>query len=493
MIPRSRCLLPLSLSLACGLAAQQQEESRPQEEVAGVVLDAEPMQLGQPAPAPQWSRWARGEPIVFGAAGAPVGTVFAFYAASEVLLQRDADWLDELQQRFGARGVRCVAVVDAAPVAKPLAHCSVVEDEAQRTQARWDVGIGDGRHVVVVDRAGVLLFQGGLDGDVVAAIQASIDGSFDPVRAARAAGLRAWGHGAFDDLGGAEVQQQLDELLEVYPEDGLVWGLAYANAELQVGDRERAVQLRQRALERLGNSSRPLAVFVDLALRCAAQPARLAKDFAAALQPATAAAPRDPLVQLAFLRALVLADRGREVGRHAARTAKLVQSSADDCLAFAAILTQASLPQAHRDLGEQAVHRAEALGAPPVAVAPAKYLVARYCAEDVAQAKLVFDAYAEQLGAGNLNDSCWYLMTELPSLGRYDRFALALAERMLEQRDTMAFNEFDTAAFAMHRAGRHREAVELQELALQRGGAGNPAYEERLARYREAMPPAVGR
>lgn len=492
MIPRSCCLAPLLLSLTFGLAAQQ-GEARQKEEVGGVVLDAEPLQLSQPAPAPKWSRWVRGEPIVFGAAGAPVCTVFAFYAAAEVPLQRDADWLDELQQRFGARGVRCVAVVDAAPVAKALAHSSVVEDEGQRTRARWDVGIGDGRHVVVVDRTGLVLFQGGLDGDVVAAIQAAVDGNFDPARAARAAGLRTWVQGAFDDLGGAEVQQQLDELLEVYPEDGLVWGLAYANAELQIGDRERAAQLRRRALERLGNTSRPLAVFVDFALRCATQPAALAKDFAAALQPATAAAPRDPLVQLAFLRALVLADRGREVGRHAARTARLVQSSAEDCLAFAAILTQASLPQAHRDLGEQAVQRAEALGAPVVVVAPAKYLVARYCAEDAAQAKVVFDAYAEQVGAGSLNDACWYLMTELPSLGRYDRFALALAERMLEQRDTMAFNEFDTAAFAMHRVGRHREAVELQELALQRGGTGTPAYEERLARYREATPPAVGR
>lgn len=209
MIPRSRCLAPLLLSLTFGLAAQQ-EETRQREEV-GIVLDAEPMLLGQPAPAPKWSRWVRGEPIVFGATAAPVCTVFAFYAAAEVPLQRDADWLDELQQRFGARGVRCVAVVDAAPVAKPLAHCSVVEDEGQRTRAVWEVGIGDGRHVVVLDRAGVVLFQGGLDGDVVAAIQAAVDGNFDAARAQRGAELREWVRGAFDDLGGAEVQRQLDE------------------------------------------------------------------------------------------------------------------------------------------------------------------------------------------------------------------------------------------------------------------------------------------
>jgi hypothetical protein len=67
---------------------------------------------------------------------------------------------------------------------------------------------------------------------------------------------------------------------------------------------------------------------------------------------------------------------------------------------------------------------------------------------------------------------------------------VGLVERMLEERDSMEYFEFDTAALAMFLVGRITDAVELQELALKKGGKGIAEYEERLARYKAHVSPA---
>jgi hypothetical protein len=154
---------------------------------------------------------------------------------------------------------------------------------------------------------------------------------------------------------------------------------------------------------------------------------------------------------------------------------------------FGEILCHDRTPPVHRDLAQQAVERAASLGAPEGQVAALRYVVARRCAEDVEGAKALLDHELESQPEGvSLNNVCWYLMTDLPTLGRFDWYACALAERMLADRDSMDYFEFDTVALAMFLVGRHDEAVDLQETAMQRGGQGNPEYAWRLARYRAA-------
>mgnify|MGYP000571783451 FL=1 len=65
-----------------------------------------------------------------------------------------------------------------------------------------------------------------------------------------------------------------------------------------------------------------------------------------------------------------------------------------------------------------------------------------------------------------------------------------MQQRMLEKQSSMDYFEFDTAALAMFLVGRVADAVELQELAIEKGGKGSTEYEERLASYKAHLVPA---
>jgi hypothetical protein len=199
----------------------------------------------------------------------------------------------------------------------------------------------------------------------------------------------------------------------------------------------------------------------------------------------------DPIVQLAYLRALVLAGDGREAGRHAMRIRKLVMQTAAGCLDYAMLLTRDENPPIHVDLATQAINQAEQLGADARLLAAARYSVALRCAEDEKAAHQILTVYLKDQGMRvGINNDSWYFMTKLATMGRFDWFAVGLVERMLEQRDAMDYFEFDTAALAMFLVGRIADAVELQEQALQKGGKDNAEYLERLHRYKAQLAPA---
>ncbi|MCB9887734.1 MAG: hypothetical protein H6838_19755 [Planctomycetes bacterium] len=194
------------------------------------------------------------------------------------------------------------------------------------------------------------------------------------------------------------------------------------------------------------------------------------------------------MVGLALLRALLAAGREREFGRHVMRVRKAALGTAGTSLCFAEILTKASLPAVHRDLAEEAVARASALDAPPRLLAAARYLVIRSCVGDAAAAKAFCAEYCAKVEqGGSLNEDCWSFLTDLSTQGGYDGFALAIAERMLENRGAMDYLAFDTAAMAMFRAGRIDEALKLQTTSIEQGGKTDPEYVERLRRYTAAV------
>jgi hypothetical protein len=295
----------------------------------------------------------------------------------------------------------------------------------------------------------------------------------------------------FDDLPAAMARDHVESVLAHAPRDGVMFGLLYLTEVAKAADVGAAERVRQRALKALADESRPLAAFADLALRGDPRSRDFAHRIAGLLQPLVAKAPNDAPLQLAYLRALVLAGDGREVGRHAMRMQKVVLGSPDHCLDFTGILVMDDNPLVHRDLAARVLAKAEQAGAAPRLLTAAKYAVALRCDEDRQRAQAILNEYLGEVEIrSQINNDCWYLMTELPTMGRFDWFAMALAERMLEQRDAMDYFEFDTAALAMFQVGRFAEAVELQETAISKGGQGNPEYAERLQRYKAKVAPA---
>lgn len=445
---------------------------------------------GTQVAAPEWGAWYLGDPVVIGGEPAPVCTVYAFCNRQPGAFDEEADYLRGLQQRFGERGLVTVAVVaerpeDRTAVETAWAGCRVVVDPEGATSSAWLGRDHVPWNIVALDRRGVVTFVGSSAEGLVDAIERTVAGKPRLDGARIAFSLRGELRVAFSDLDADVAARQLDRLIELVPHDGVAHGLRYVT-EIQKrlsppGARERLLA----SVAALRDEARPLAAFADLALRCDPRGDGLAQELLAPLAAAAEAVPGDVFVRLTHLRVLVLAGRGREVGRAAMRLQKLVLRSADACLDFASILASDKDAAVHRDLAQRVLDRAEQLGAPPRLLVAARYGAALRCQEDAELAGRVLDAYLADTGEGNLNNDCWYLMTELPTMGRYDWFAHALAERMLQNREAMLGHEYDTAALAKFLVGAIDEAVALQEKAIAMGGV-SADYQQRLERYRAA-------
>jgi hypothetical protein len=463
----------LSLAAAAAIAAPLRAQFEP----------------GRELTPPAWTKWAHGEPVAFGDDAAPACTVYAFYTwpRDAASFRSDAPYLSDLQRRFDEKGLKVVAVVPEAPTDKETgwATCRIVVDPKGDTATTWFGADGPPGHVIAVDQKGRVMFCGRPESGLVDAVESTLAGRQDVAREMAALAARFELASSFDDIEAAVVKPQLEAALAHAPRDGALLGLLYLTQATKFSDSEAAAKVRELALSRLAAESRPLAAFADLALRGDVQPVALARELVGPLQTMAKAAPEDVAVQLACLRALVLAGESREVGRHAMRMQRVVLGSADSCLDFVSILLRDADAVIHRDVAMRVLTKAEELKAPTRLVSAARYGVLLRCAEDHAGAKAVMDTYLGDTDQQrvSMNNDCWYLMTELPTMGRYDWFAAGLAERMLEQRGAMDYFEFDTVALAMFLVGRVDEAVELQGTAIDKGGKGNPEYVERLRRY----------
>ena len=450
--------------------------------------------LGSKVVAPTWGPWLQGTAITLSGAAAAPATVIACYASPTLAsaFAGDADYLAALRRRHREQGLVVVAVAGEAKPAG-LEHwvdCPVVVDDAQVTATAWQLDRSLG-HVVVVDRDGVVTFVGTPESGLADAIAATLAGDPQIAAEARAAALRRELAAGFDDVTGPAAMATLVPSLQRAPHDGLLLGMGYLALATKSGDADGAARWLREAVSRLADEPRPLAAFADLALRGDPRRPGLVTVLRAPLQAAAVAAPRDPRVQLTWLRLLVAAGDAREVARQAVRARKVALVDAEHCLDFVTILTRDQTPAVHLDLCRIVLQRAAELGAPGRLLAAARFGVARRCAGDEPAGKAVLDDYLKDTDMrASLNNDCWYLMTELATVGRYDVFAAALAERMLEQRSGMDAFEFDTAALAMFLCGRIEEAVDLQQSAIEKSGGGNAGYEERLRRYKADLAPA---
>jgi hypothetical protein len=465
--------------------------------IAAVILSGSlsaQVVLGEPAPTATFARWLQGEPIAASGDQAPKAVVYAFYgdAASGRWFAGDGGYLADLQRRHGERGLVVVGVVgDAAtPGGERWVGCRLALDEGAAVAIAWQLAPAPSANLVLLDAAGRVAFVGTAGAGLCDAIESVLSGRREPGRDRQVADLRLELPAGFDDLTAAAAEHLLPAVAHA-PADGLLQGLLYLVQATKASDLVAALATARAAVTRMAGESRPLAVFADLALRGDPRRPELCQLLREPLQAAAQAQPHDPVVQLALLRVLVQLGLDREVGRVAMRSRKLVTVVPDHALDFASLLTLDGNAAAHRDLATLAVDAAERLQAMPRLVTAARYGIAVRCAQDRDAQKQLLDEYLKDTDMRvSINNDCWYLMTELGTMGRFDVFAAGLAERMLEQREGMDYFEFDTAALAMFLAGRGDEAIELQQEAIKKGGNGNPEYTERLARYQQAKAPA---
>lgn len=291
---------------------------------------------------------------------------------------------------------------------------------------------------------------------------------------------------SFDAVHLPAIVGQLTVATAAVPADGRLAGLLVV-CQAHLGDHGEATASAAAAVARCAADPAALAAFADLALRSEVG-AAVAPTLVAPLLAAYEPSPDDVPLGLATLRALAHAQRERDFGRTAMRLRKAAFATATTALEFAEILTQTVQPEVHLDLGRAALQRADELGADPRLATATKAQVLMRCAGDRRGAKVLVGEYLDGLEPRqSANNDCWYFLTELVTLGRFDWFAEQIADAMLETPTAMDYFEFDTVAFARYRRGRLAEAVELQKQAIAKSGREDPEYRARLRRYQALL------
>lgn len=395
-----------------------------------------------------------------------------------VTLRDEVPYLQELQRRYGDRGVRIALALPPA----------VAEREAAKRPAFAVVAAELERMHEIPYR----LWLGDKDGEWLVQWPEP-DGIADVLEAAVAGRLGEVPFGEINDLipsllvqvaDGGDYRDPVAHCVEHAPRSGRAHALAVLEAWWCRGDYAAARAAFGKGVQALGGEALPMVVFADLVLRGDPYDPLPPRQLAVALAPAAALASDGPFTQLALLRAQLRAGQDKLAGRTIARLPRLCEGSPVLQSWFADALMAAPQPIVHRDLAERALAAAD-LGATRIGFG-LRYHVAARCGDGPEELAKVLEAYlkSEDVYSGGLNNDAWYLMVQPTTMGRMSTFPLALAERMAAE-DTLSAGTKDTVALAKFVGGKLDEAVELQTEATREGG-DKPTYVARRDRFRNA-------
>lgn len=257
-----------------------------------------------------------------------------------------------------------------------------------------------------------------------------------------------------------------------------------AELELQ-NDRKLATKTAVRAMKELGQKPTQLAQFIKRALF--ANPTINEYQIGLmALVPVVPGEPKNPVVRIAYLRALegcgkvreaVLANKRivEDLGHDKSALYELAHTICD--MKNGRALAPFANKALKRIMGDDEVQ--------PEGYRKLQYRVLKLMGLD-RPAQELGEKILGRISGPDLNNWLWYMMVNRPDAGRYPGLALIGARRMMKLSDP-AYNEYDTIALALFRNGLVDEAIEYQEKAIANGGAGDPDYVRRMKMYREAQ------
>jgi hypothetical protein len=406
----------------------------------------------------------------------PKWTLYVCTTTDELREQRGC--LEDLQRRFGERGVRIAAVL-APDEAKALA--------AQKPP----LAVASLAEVVALHRTCWLA------AGAEAPVPAAVDGAADLLAAAAGGKELVPLIGALQQLealvsrvgDGGPFAQPVAQIAALLPHSGRARSLAVLVEWWCTGDLAAARKQFDAGLQALANEPWALAMFADLVLRGDRSDPSFARELAMAMTPVAAAAPDNPFVQLVQLRALLRAGQDKLAGRMLSAIGKLCDGDARNQVLYAETLMEANEPAAYRPLAERALDAAAAAGFDPhwIAAARHKVLVRSSAPAEECDKFLADFRSSSHIDRSMLNNDAWYLMIKPETMGRFDTYALGQCEEMQRQEgEGMSFGYQDTFALALFLNGRLQNAIELEEKAL--AASGNRAhYAERLARYKNTL------
>jgi hypothetical protein len=398
------------------------------------------------------------------------------------------DYLEELRTKWSSKGVSIGVVLPtthARLVAASKPNLLVVGPRADDEQA----------NSFVVERLnGSVMLCNAADDEVLCAM-ATIDG-IDAILDAATGGkplqpllqAKSQLQALIEELAeGGNYRLDIRKVVRVLPNCGRAQAARVLNYWWGRGDLEQAQQAVLDGIEALNGQSLPMSVFADLVLRGDHYSPAIAELLAKEMAPIAAANQHGTFAQLVYLRALLKSSPGnretsRQIGRITATLPKRLQGRDLAQVIFAETLMDADTPLIYRDAAERALAAATGNKALERWLQCARHKVLQRCGEHAAASELLKE-YREQ--PTELNDNAWYLMVQLPTMGRFDTFAFALAHEMeTVEGNQISANSKDTLALAYFCSGNVKRALELQKETNPKEDA---SFLGRLKRYEATL------
>ena len=487
-MPHTRRFSPAWVALiACTLSAQKPPP---------------PLGIGSEAPKLEVSAWVRGEPLQLGDGKVAVVEFMATWCpASKMSLPL----LNRLQRSYEPQGVHVVAIAtsrfDAGQAnVESFAHdwgarmsFALAWDGKQAAARAWLDAAGETSYPVafVVDAKGRVAWIGGPLEGLADSLPRVLSPSFDIEVARQASVLER-------DLGKAKAKRDraavlalANTWLELEPARARPWIEKFKVLASDLSDTQAAIACAREALTALAANSRELGRFANDGLFAERQAVECHALGLEALAAAHATDQDDTDLGLAYFMALAATGREEEAGKVAEAT---VESAAADAHMLCSLAQDLTQPRFRGRYAPQALLAARRAGKvepadPQIDLIEFKILTlvsGDLPAANAVGVRLVGNARTD---VHLLNAFAWDLLDSFSFAGRFNELALLAAETVHAQEGGQSWMFIDTLARAKFVNGHVKEAVELQQRAVDEcdhiGYAGD--VRKRLMEYRAAL------
>ncbi len=451
------------------------------------------LSIGDPAPALDIADWVKGEPVDLNKSKGKQVVVVEFWATWCGPCIEIMPHLSELQHKYRGKGLAVVSITSEDPnntlkIVKAFVKkqgdkmaYSVAFDDGEKTsraymEASGQTGIPT---AYLVDKQGRIAWIGDPRSGMDEAIEELLDDKYDIELAGKKFELEQRGRQAMLYGEWEKFLKVADEVIALEPAELRPWQGKLWVYTTQLNQPENALHTAKLAIKAFDNKPNELAELATMLVVGESDEAVeaygsrvIVKQFNMAAEQAIVRAaelsPDDGNVYAG--KYMVLATLGKEAEALvvAERAINLMKGDPSTLARFSRLLSTPDPKNRCNDLALSAVDMAIAAEPDNPDHLRSKFIILATCKQDIkAATKLGY--YVVEKAADDatlLNALSWELLTEEPFVGKFDKLALAAAERCHVVSGGANWMFIDTLALAKFKDGQVEEAIELETKAL---------------------------
>lgn len=471
--------------------------------LSGIPALAQDLKIGDQAPMLEATHWVKGTPVDMAKGKGKQIYVLEFWASWCVPCRVTMPHLSELQQQYKDKNVTVIGVTTEDPGNKLDAVKQFVEDMGEKMDfavafdetAKMDevfmraAGQDGIPTTFVVDRSGRLAWVGHPMDGLDKVLEEMVAGTYDIEVASKMSAIQRRLEAA-SAVGDRILElKALDDLIALKPEDPQAYLRKFDLYEYAIGNPAKAFETAKRVVEVVNDDAVLLASFGALLARSDDE-LGFNKLCLEAIDKALSIDSTEVEVHIARIHAMVALDRDDGVRSAAEEAVERLDGNADGLGRLAQAITELDMGVPFADLAVKAVDKAIEAEPEEPAHAFNKFMILALNKGDQDAARKVGGDVISKAGdnAEMLDGFAWQLLTLEPLQGKFNKLALASAEKCHELTKGENWVFLDTIALARYENGEKKSAIDLQKKAVKlcdQPGAVLAELQGRLQRYEE--------